>query len=423
MTAITERVSSVEQGEARLKAIATEIVAATHTKALRGPELKTKLDQLEAEYGAVEDGLKSYKRGLQFRAGSEVGAPPEPPREGELVPGRQLSPLSFDYADLKMCHEAILNRQPMQIRAKAGDFMGDAKVKTPGTFSSPVSALPSQLWPTVLAPQHENRILDRLPTTMMSAPSLQFIQHVSSTGTPAIVAEGTTKPEIQFVTTKIVQSALKMACHIAISWESIADTTGGGGLQDWMGYVEGEIFREVMDFENKQLISGTGGTTQIQGFLSQAGILQHDAGADTGTGITGLDSFEISIAAMRTGAALAEPNLIITHPWTWSNLRRVKSSFYTFLVAPDPTQDETKTLWGLDVLTTIACPAGWAVMLDTSKYGFAAIREPLTLRVGVDSGDFTANLQRLVVEQRLAQCIVRPTAIMAVRNLPYIGGS
>jgi hypothetical protein len=104
---ITERVSSIPEAEARLKAIATEIVSVVHSKALSGPEMKTKLDALEAEYGAVETGLKNYQRGLQFRAGSEIGAPPEPPREGQLVPGRQLSPLSFDYADLKMCHEAL----------------------------------------------------------------------------------------------------------------------------------------------------------------------------------------------------------------------------------------------------------------------------------------------------------------------------
>lgn len=104
--------------------------------------------------------------------------------------------------------------------------------------------------------------------------------------------------------------------------------------------------REVMDYENRQLINGAGGTGTIQGFLSQPGILQHDASADTGTGVTALDSFEIGIAAMRQGPALAEPNLVIMHPVTWSNLRHFKDGVYRFLVAPDPTRDETKTLWG-----------------------------------------------------------------------------
>src|ERR1700692_4306777 len=96
MTAITERVSSVPQAEKRLQEIVDEMLRVSHSKAFTGPELKTKMEQLEAEYGAVEDGRKSYKRAMQVRAGSEIGQPPPPPPEGALVPGRQLNPLSFD---------------------------------------------------------------------------------------------------------------------------------------------------------------------------------------------------------------------------------------------------------------------------------------------------------------------------------------
>jgi hypothetical protein len=45
------------------------------------------------------------------------------------------------------------------------------------------------------------------------------------------------------------------------------------------------------------------------------------------------------------------------------------------------------------------------------------------MRVGYDSGDFTANMQRIVVEERLNLAVVRPTAVLAVANLPYSGGS
>lgn len=120
MTAITERVSSVAQAEAKLKSIAGEIVAVTHSKSFTGAEMSTKLDALMAEYDAVEVGLKNFKRGVAIIAGSEVGAPTQPPREGELVPARQLNPLSFDYADLKMAHEAMCHRQSFDVRAKAG---------------------------------------------------------------------------------------------------------------------------------------------------------------------------------------------------------------------------------------------------------------------------------------------------------------
>ena len=86
---ITERVRSIPEAEKRLEDICAEMVRVTHSKAFTGAELTKKMDELEAEYGAVEDGLKSYKRSLQFRAGSEIGAPHEPPPEGTLVSCRQ----------------------------------------------------------------------------------------------------------------------------------------------------------------------------------------------------------------------------------------------------------------------------------------------------------------------------------------------
>jgi hypothetical protein len=121
-----------------------------------------------------------------------------------------------------------------QIRAKGpGSFIDNVGLKTPGLFSSPVGLLPPQIWPKVVEPQHENCILDRLPATQISAPSLEFIQHYGSTRTPGIVAEGTTKSEITFQTQKIVAPALKIASHIAVSWESLAGVNRPGR---WRGH-------------------------------------------------------------------------------------------------------------------------------------------------------------------------------------------
>ena len=424
MTDIVERVTSVAEGEKRIEQLDHELVRTMHSKALTKSEFKAKFEAIQAEREAVENGVKNFKRSRAILAGSEIGAPAEPPPPGELVLGKHLSPLSFDTADLRLAHEAMSHRMPYEVRAKAGGaFMDNVTTKTPGVFSSPVSLLPPQMWPTVVHPEHESRLLDRLPATQIGAPSLEFVQHTSSVGTPLVVAEGATKPEIQFVTSKLTIPMLKLACHIAVSWESISGDVDNAGLQSWFSYVQGEIFREVMDYENKQLLSGVGGAGAIQGLLTQPGILQHDASKDTGTGVTALDSVEVAVAAMRVGAALAEPNLIIMHPFTWSNLRRVKDGYYRFLVAPDPTQDEAKTLWGLDVLTTIACQQGVAVLLDTTRFGYAVIREALTMRIGLDAGDFTANMQRIVVEERLNLAVVRPTAVLSVNNLPYVGGS
>jgi hypothetical protein len=55
--------------------------------------------------------------------------------------------------------------------------------------------------------------------------------------------------------------------------------------------------------------------------LSTSGILTHAVGTDTP-----LDAIEISVAALRAGASLAEADLLVLHPNTWSALRRTKDS-------------------------------------------------------------------------------------------------
>ena len=47
-----------------------------------------------------------------------------------------------------------------------------------------------------------------------------------------------------------------------------------------------------------------------------------------------LDSIEKAIAALRSGSALAEPDIAVFHPEDWSHLRRLKNTLGNFLLAP-----------------------------------------------------------------------------------------
>lgn len=80
-------------------------------------------------------------------------------------------PLHFDETKLKAMHDAVVHRQSyVSIKTKA--------------FSLSVSSLiPAQLQPTVVGPQYEGRLLDRLPVQPIDAPSLEWVQSVGSSPT------------------------------------------------------------------------------------------------------------------------------------------------------------------------------------------------------------------------------------------------
>ena len=57
-------------------------------------------------------------------------------------------------------------------------------------------------------------------------------------------------------------------------------------------------------------------------------------------------------------------------------------------------------------------------MLDTTKFGYGGVREPLVMRVGYANDDMTRNILRFVGEERLTLCVTRPSAVLSITNLP-----
>ncbi|WP_158087191.1 phage major capsid protein [Mycobacterium aquaticum] len=342
----------------------------------------------------ITEQIKAYNAAAGIMTG-----PGETPRsQGLRRKGSEVCPIGFDEIQLKAMHDAISHKASYAITTKA--------------FSTVDGLLPAQLAPYVVGPQFESRLLDRLPVELVTAPSLEYIRHTSTTNAPGIVAEGQPKPELIFNTDKVVATAQKIAAHTGISWESLTDWSA------FAEYCQVELMREVVNLENAELIAGDGTTGHLTGLLATSGILTHDASGDTGTNVTALDSVEKSIAQLRTGQALAEANLFVVHPNTWSALRRTKDSQGRYLVDPDPTNAAGNQLWGVEVLPTTQITAGVGALLDTNKFGYVVLRESLTVRTGTSDNDFVSNIVRFIAEERLTLAAERPAAVCKITNLP-----
>jgi HK97 family phage major capsid protein len=338
----------------------------------------------------IPDRYRNLSRGRQRRTPNSAG---------------QLSPLAFPIEELRRAHTAACRGDPAEVRA---DVAGLEK-----RFSTADSLLPAQLFPYPTAAMHENRLLDRLPGFAIDMPQLEYVQHTSTTGSAGSVAEGALKPEITLNVTKLLATAVKLAGHLALSREII---------DDWDAFyqyaVGQELFRQVIDTENNQILNGAGTGTDMVGFYSTTGILTHDCSLDTGTNVTVWDSLEIAIAALRAGSALAEPDLLVLHPSDWSAIRRVKDAYGRFLVSADPSDDQVNEAWGIPVLVTTWNPQKQGLFIDTTKMGRVAIREPLSMRIGYANDDLTRNLLRFVAEERLVLTVERPAAVLKLVNLP-----
>jgi HK97 family phage major capsid protein len=352
-----------------------------------------RLRHMLADMNALDGTITEYRSDLE-----RVGTLPKIGTQARTVSSAgALAPLGFDDEQMRQAFE----------RTKRGEsFAMEAR-----DFTTGVPLLPAQLYPVPTFPIHEGRLLDRLPGFSLDAPSFEYIQVNTVTGNAAVVAEGAAKPELDMPAVKVTVAALKLAVHAGISWESIND------FDAFTTAVRTELMRKVIDVENQQLVYGTGGTTQLAGMTTTTGILTMTA-TGAGTPVENYTDFAGAIAALRTGPALATPDLICMHPNTWANLRTQKDNYGRFLTDPDPSQDQASTIFGIDVLQSIFFNAGDAILIDTTKFGRVAVREPLVLRVGYSGTDFTNNILRSVCEERLNLAVERPAAILWLKGLP-----
>ena len=304
-----------------------------------------------------------------------------------------VAPEMFDRNQIRGLYQAVQSQTSFRMEAR-----------TPVAAST---LYPPYQAPWVVGPQHDNRLLSRLPVMPTDSPAIVFIRHTGTTGSAAIVAETAAKPELTFATDSVTLRMQKFAAHVGVGWESLQD------FASFEGYVSGELLRAITDAETAELLSGDGTTGHLTGILHTSGILTHATGEDTP-----LDALEIAIALLRNGAALAEPNLLVVHPLTWSAIRRSKDGQDRYMVSPDPTADEASSVWGVPTLVTTQCTAGTAVLIDTTKFGRVWLREALSVRTGYTNDDLTKNIVRFIGEERLALAVERPAAICSVTGLP-----
>lgn len=391
--------SSAIFAKAQMRSLAAKAAETVSNPNLTNAQKKTVLDQIDVDLKAHSQTITVHDQASRLMSGgSSLGSD-----EGMAFGSRSFASslksgrvprLVIGEEETKALFNAANTKQAMRIETKAA--------------MDPAALLPAQLLPGIVGFAHEPvRVLDYVPATPMSGPSIDFISHTSTTGAPGMVAKGGTKPEVEFNTAATILSARKIAGWCSLFDEDLAD------FPQFTAYLQNELIRVVTDVENTQVLTGDGTGQNLLGLLNVSGILTRAKATDTN-----LDACEQAIADLRVGAAFVEPDTIVIHPTSWSIIRRSKDSQLRYLLNADPSSLEANSLWGIRVLATTAMPVGTALFANLEQGAQAFIRQGFTIEMSNQSGtSFTTNTTVVRAEERLALGSPRPAALLKLTGI------
>lgn len=408
---------NIGQIEAREKQLKAE--AAALDKRLKSAETKGKsLDAVDptfkfdfSKWEAEKDLLKTERKNAEAaaamnkRMGGNAGnaAGYESEFENKRV-GRGPSVLDIPQKEYRGLWEAVQRKLPSyRIETKAPFGESD--------FTS--GGLPPVLMPqlTQELPYQPDDVFDHLiQTAAPAASSVEWLQHTGNTNPAAPTAELASKPDLGMVWTTHSMPFTKIAALQSFSTESLQD------FSHFMQFVPAEMFRAARDARTDQVLNGDGTAPNMQGLIGTSNVLTRELGSDTP-----IDCLRKSFNDLRNGSAFANASLVVTHPTTWAEIQLQKSTGGLYLLNPtDPNSiGSLNDLFGVKVVTNTWCPAGTAVVLDTSKAVLAWTRQSWALEINQwGDSEFTENYVTFRVEGRYQIGVMYPTAINIVTGLP-----
>ena len=386
--------SSVIEAKNALRALAVKAQETVADPRLTNAQKKAVLDKLDVELKAHSQTIAIGKQAGMLMGGGESmqsnlynGFGFGGPRIGNapnLMPSED---------QLRGLHEAVLSHKSYKFQVDTKDVS---------------SLMPATLIPGVVGVAHEpTRIMDLLPSTSMSTPVIEYIQHTSTTGTAGTVAPGGLKPSVTLNTVKLEARARKIAVTTKINDEDLEDFSA------FLQYVSGELQRLVIDAENIQLLLGDGTGENLTGIFATSGILTRVKAASPETGI---DTLALAASDLRTGPALVPATVYAMSPGTWTALTLLKDLQGRYILGNPAEQDAAK-LWGTPVVQSTGITAGWVLGMNGPDVGAAYVRQGLTVQTDFGADGFEHNTTLFRCEERVALAIVKPSAAIKITGV------
>jgi HK97 family phage major capsid protein len=260
--------------------------------------------------------------------------------------------------------------------------------------------------PPVMTALQQPVVADLIPQDDITQPAVLYYEETAFSDNAGFVAEGGAKPQATLALTLRTVPLSKIAVHLPVTDEQMMD------VPQVRGYIDQRLTLMIRRKEDAGLLVGTGTPPELQGFHTKSGIgsIARAANEDNS------DAILRAITDINSIYGFANASGIIMHPLNWLAIRLLRTTTGDYIWGHPATMGP-QTLWGLPVVPTAAETSGKAMVGDFQMYSHISRRTGIRIDVGYINDDFTLDIQRIRLEERLSLEIYRARAFEEVTGL------